>query len=97
MIVSFKDEATEDIFNGVASKKALRACPQFLWANARRKLDQLNFATTLDDLRVPGGNQLEPLKGDREGQLSIRINQQYRICFIWMPEGATEVEIVDYH
>ncbi|XPM59718.1 MAG: type II toxin-antitoxin system RelE/ParE family toxin [Leptolyngbya sp. IPPAS B-1204] len=67
-----------------------------MWANARRKLDQLNFATTLDDLRVPGGNQLEPLKGDREGQLSIRINQQYRICFIWMPEGATEVEIVDY-
>lgn len=97
MIVSFKDEATADIFNGIASKKALKACPQSLWANARRKLDQLNFAANLEDLRVPPGNQLEALKGDRSGQFSIRINQQYRVCFVWMSEGATEVEIVDYH
>jgi len=97
VITSFKTEATEDIFNGVASKKALKACPQDRWDVARRKLDQLNFAVSLDDLRIPPGNQLEALQGDRDGQHSIRINQQYRICFTWTQEGAENVEIVDYH
>jgi toxin HigB-1 len=97
MIISFSDQATEDIFNGLASKKSLKACPKSLWATARRKLDQLNFTHSLDDLRVPPGNQLETLKGDRQGQFSIRINQQYRICFVWTQDGAYEVEIVDYH
>lgn len=64
---------------------------------ARRKLLQLQVATTLDDLRVPPGNRLEPLYGDRSGQHSIRINDQYRICFIWSDGGADAVEIVDYH
>jgi toxin HigB-1 len=97
MIISFKDEATEDIFNGVASKKALKVCPESRWNVARRKLDQLNFAVSLEDLKIPPGNQLEALQGDREGQHSIRINQQYRICFTWIEEGAEDVEIVDYH
>jgi toxin HigB-1 len=97
MIISFKNEATEDIFNGVASKKALKACPESRWNVAKRKLDQLNFAVSLEDLRIPPGNQLEALEGDRQGQHSIRINQQYRICFIWTDDGAENVEIVDYH
>ena len=62
-----------------------------------RKLAMLNRAGTLDDLRVPPGNHLEPLKGDRTGQFSIRINDQYRVCFVWTAEGPTDVEIVDYH
>jgi toxin HigB-1 len=69
-------------------------CVKSLWATARRKLDQLNFTHSLDDFRVPPGHQLEALKGDRQGQFSIRINQQYRICFVWMQDGAYEVEIV---
>ncbi len=62
-----------------------------------RKLDLLDAAETLDDLRVPPGNRLEALKGDRAGQYSIRINQQYRICFVWRENSAEDVEIVDYH
>ena len=64
---------------------------------ALRKLDQLDAAAVLSDLAVPPGNQLEPLKGTRAGQCSIRINDQWRICFVWMPDGAHDVEIVDYH
>jgi toxin HigB-1 len=64
---------------------------------ARRKLRQLEIAGRLDDLRVPPGNHLEALKGDRAGQHSIRINGQFRICFIWTPAGPEDVEIVDYH
>jgi len=64
---------------------------------ARRKLLQLNAASELASLRVPPGNQLEALKGDRKGQHSIRINDQWRLCFIWYEEGARQVEIVDYH
>ena len=64
---------------------------------AVRKLAQLDAATRLSDLVLPRGNRLEYLKGDREGQLSIRINRQWRICFIWTPDGPAEVEIVDYH
>ncbi|WP_026732352.1 type II toxin-antitoxin system RelE/ParE family toxin [Fischerella sp. PCC 9605] len=97
MIVSFKDKATEDIFDGNDSKDARKKCPVNLWEVAQRKLDQLNAAFSLDDMKVPPGNRLEALKGDRKGYYSIRINDQYRICFAWTPEGPCEVEIVDYH
>ena len=97
MIRSFKNSATEDIFNGVNSKAARRICPQSLWKIAAKKLDLLDSAETLDDLRIPPGNRLEALKGEREGQYSIRINEQYRICFFWTSASAEEVEITDYH
>jgi proteic killer suppression protein len=97
VIVSFKDEGTEDVFDGRDTKKARKACPRSIWSVARRKLDQINQAVELDDLRVPPGNRLEELKGDREGQHSIRINDQYRVCFTWTEGGAEEVEIVVYH
>jgi len=97
MIVAFKDQGTEDIFNGDNSRAARKTCPQFLWRIAIRKLDQLDSVATLDDLRVPPGNQLEALTGSRKGQHSIRINAQYRICFVWSDQGPDEVEIVDYH
>ena len=64
---------------------------------AARKLDQLEAAEALGDLRIPPGNRLEPLRGDRRGQYSIRINEQYRICFVWTEAGPSDVEIVDYH
>ena len=96
-IVSFADRGTEDIFDGVSSKVARRSCPQTLRAVARRKLDQLNAVTRLDDLRIPPNNRLEALRGDRRGQYSIRINDQYRVCFTWTPNGPARVEIVDYH
>lgn len=97
MIRSFRNQGTEDIFNGKNSKAARRLCPQNLWSIAARKLEQLDSAETLDDLRVPPGNRLEALARDRVGQHSIRINQQYRVCFIWTPSGPDEVEISDYH
>lgn len=97
MILSFKDVGTQDIFNGENTKSARKNCPQTLFDVAFRKLDQIDSAVELNDLRVPPGNRLELLKGDRTGQHSIRINDQYRICFIWTNNGATEVEIVDYH
>ena len=97
MILSFKDVGTQDIFNGENTKSARKICPQTLFDVAFRKLDQIDSAVELNDLRVPPGNRLEALKGDRTGQHSIRINDQYRVCFIWTNSGATEVEIVDYH
>ena len=97
MVRSFKNSATEDIFNGVNSKAARNLCPQILWKVATRKLDQLDSAEFLGDLRIPPSNRLEALKGDRRGQHSIRINEQYRICFIWTETGPRDVEIVDYH
>ena len=97
MIQSFKDRGTEDIFAGRDSKSARSACPGELWAVARRKLDQLNQAEVLTDLKAPPGNRLEKLKKDREGQHSIRINDQYRVCFHWTDRGPEDVEIVDYH
>jgi proteic killer suppression protein len=97
VIVSFKDEGTESVFDGRDTKKARKSCPQNLWRVARRKLDQINQAAELDDLQVPPGNRLEELKGDRKGQHSIRINEQYRVCFTWTERGAEGVEIVDYH
>jgi len=97
MILSFKDVGTEDIFNGENTKSARKTCPQTLFSVAFRKLDQIDSAVELNDLRVPPGNRLEALEGDRTGQHSIRINDQYRICFVWTKNGAVEVEIVDYH
>ena len=97
MIQSFRNQATEDIFNGVNSKSARNLCPQTLWRIAFRKLDQLDSVEGLEDLKVPPGNRLEQLKGDREGQYSIRINDQYRVCFYWTETGPKEVEIIDYH
>ena len=97
MIVSFRDKGTEDVFNGQASKAAMKSCPAILWRVARRKLDRLDSVIRLDELRVPPGNRLETLTGDRKGQQSIRINDQYRICFAWTDAGPADVEIVDYH
>ncbi len=85
------------MFNGIDSRRARAACPASLWAVARRKLDQLSVAHTLNDLNAPPANHLEALKRDRKGQHSIRINDQFRVCFRWTSEGPTEVEIVDYH
>jgi toxin HigB-1 len=97
VIQSFADAGTEDVFNGVDSRRARRVCPNSLWVIARRKLDRLDSAVSLSSLRVPPGNELEALKGDRRGQHSIRINGQYRICFVWGADGPSAVEIVDYH
>jgi proteic killer suppression protein len=97
MIRSFRDQATEDIFNGRDSKPARRRCPRGLWKIAARKLEQLDSADDLQDLRVPPGNRLEALSGNRAGQFSIRINVRYRICFTWTELGPADVEIVDYH
>ena len=97
MIKSFKDEGTEAIFNGRGSQKARKACPAKLWRVASRKLDQLDSAEHVKDLKIPPGNRMESLSGDRRGQHSIRINEQYRICFTWSDGGPYDVEIVDYH
>jgi proteic killer suppression protein len=97
VIRSFRDAGTEDIFNGANTRAARQACPESLWKVAFRRLDQLDSVTSLADLRVPPGNQLESLTGDRKGQWSIRINRQYRICFYWTELGPEQVEIVDYH
>jgi proteic killer suppression protein len=97
MIVAFNAAGTADVFNGERTKAAQKCCPQSLWKVARRKLDQLDSVVELGELRIPPGNRLELLVGDRKGQHSIRINDQYRICFIWTDSGPDEVEIVDYH
>ncbi len=97
MIESFADKATEDIFNGINSMAARRLLPKDLWNIAFRKLDQIDSATAINDLRIPPGNRLEALKAERAGQHSIRINDQYRVCFVWTKVGAANVEIVDYH
>jgi proteic killer suppression protein len=97
MIQSFRNRGTEDVFDGNSTRAARRACPSSLLKRARRKLDQLDSASRLQDLRTPPENRLEQLRGDREGQFSIRLDQQYRICFFWSELGPAEVEIVDYH
>jgi proteic killer suppression protein len=97
VIKSFLDKGTEGIFNRVRSKEARRTCPEQIWGVARRKLDQLNAVVSLASLRIPPGNQLEALKEDRRGQHSIRINAQYRVCFVWTDDGPERVEITDYH
>ena len=93
MIVSFRGSETERIWRGEFSRKL----PQDIQQIALRKLRMLNNAKVLRDLAVPPNNQLEALKGDRAGQHSIRINQQWRICFVWTEGGPDHVEIVDYH
>lgn len=93
MITGFKDRETEKIWEG----KASRRLPQDIQAVARRKLRMLNNAHSLDDLRIPPANRLEALKGKRKGQHSVRINDQWRICFVWADGNANKVEIVDYH
>lgn len=93
MIKSFKCKETEKIWNGRVS----RSFPGDIQDRALRKLRQLDASQTLDDLRNPPGNRLEALRGDRTGQLSIRINNQWRICFVWEDAEARDVEIVDYH
>jgi toxin HigB-1 len=97
VIGSFRDRGTEDVFDGDNTRAARRTCPQVNWPPARRKLDQLNRVDRLTDLRIPPGNRLEALPGHRAGQHSIRINQQYRICFVWRDGDAYDVEITDYH
>ncbi len=97
MIRSFSDKGTEDIFNGVNSKNARQKCPFNLLSIAIRKLDQLDSVVHLSELRIPPGNRFEALRGNKEGQYSIRINKQYRICFSWTDSGPIDVEIVDYH
>ncbi|MDZ4179597.1 MAG: type II toxin-antitoxin system RelE/ParE family toxin [Coriobacteriia bacterium] len=92
MIVSFRDSNTEALAGGKRVKRFVA-----FESVARRKLRQLEIAGRLDDLRVPPGNRLEALKGDRAGQHSIRINDQYRLCFVWTAAGPQDVEIVDYH
>ena len=92
MILSFADSETADLFAGKRVRRFAH-----LAAVAERKLQQLDSATTLDALRVPPGNRLEALAADRKGQHSIRINDQWRVCFVWMAEGVLDVEIVDYH
>jgi toxin HigB-1 len=97
MIVSFKDEGARDIWQGKDTRAARKTCPDTLWSAAIGKLNLLNRAEDVEDLRVPPGNRLEVLRGNRRGQHSIRINHQYRICFRWTDRGPAEVEIVDYH
>ena len=93
MIKTFADKETEKLFGRTFSKKL----PQNIQLAARMKLEILDAAEVLQDLRVPPGNRLERLSGDREGQHSIRINDQWRICFEWVENKARNVEIVDYH
>lgn len=93
MILSFRSRETEKIWHGDVS----RQFPVVIQHAARRKLRMLNNARRLDDLRAPPGNRLEALKGDRKGQHSIRINDQWRLCFTWSDAGPDNVEIVDYH
>lgn len=97
MIISFYNQATEDIFNGKNTKEARKLCPQSIWRVASRKLDQLDSVQALEELQVPPGNRLESLIGDRKGEYSIRINEQYRICFKWTDVEPFDVEITDYH
>lgn len=93
MIKSFKDKETEK----VCSREGSNKLPRDIQQNALRKLRMINNAKNLNDLRIPPANKLEKLKGDRESQYSIRINDQWRICFIWQDGSAYEVEITDYH
>jgi toxin HigB-1 len=93
MIRNFKDKKTQQVFE----RKRSRKLPSDIQQVALRKLRMLNRAETLQDLRVPPANRLERLVGDREGQYSIRVNDQWRICFLWEDGDALDVEIVDYH
>lgn len=93
MIINFKSDEAEIIFGGGRSRKL----PQDIQSVAFRKLGYVDSAGSLDDLRVPPGNRLEALQDDRKGQHSIRVNDQWRVCFVWENGNARDVEIVDYH
>ncbi|GHV92511.1 plasmid maintenance system killer protein [Spirochaetia bacterium] len=93
MIKSFNDKETEKIFNGMVSKKL----PLDIQVRAFNKLTAIHAASVIEDLRIPPSNHLEALKGGRKGQHSIRINDQFRVCFYWNDNSAENVEIVDYH
>lgn len=96
MIVSFGDAATEDLFHGRATSRVKRL-PTDVTRVALRKLDQLNAATKLDDLRSPPGNRLEALRGDLRGFHSVRVNDPWRLVFRWQGEEASQVRLTDYH
>jgi len=93
MIRSFADKRTAALFQGHAVKRMQKSLQQ----RAHEKLLMLDAATDLSDLRVPPGNRLEPLKSDRRGQYSVRVNDQWRVCFVWRGGNAHDVEVVDYH
>lgn len=93
MIRSFGDRDTERLWN----EERVRSYDPRILRTALRKLEQLHAAHTLDDLRLPPGNRLEALRGDRRGQHSIRINDQWRLCFVWKDGGADDVALIDYH
>jgi len=93
----FADQGTADIYHGVTSKRARQCLPEILWQRAATKIQMIIAAEALRDLQVPPSNRLEALQGNRKGQYSLRINQQYRICFSWSETGAYAIEIVDYH
>ena len=96
MIVSFGDNATEDLYHGARSAR-VRRIPQQIWRTACRKLDMIEYAEALRDLLVPPGNRLEALKGDMAGFHSIRVNDRWRVVFQWRGGAAHDVSIVDYH
>ena len=96
MIRTLADDTTRDIWNGVNSKAA-RRIPRDLWPNVRRKLDQIDAVTSLDDLKVPPGNRLHPLGGDMRGLHAVRVNDQYRIVFRFEGGDAFDVRCTDYH
>lgn len=93
MIQSFRSDDVKDVFEG----RQPRRFPANLFAAARRKLLQLDAAAMVEDMRIPPGNRLEALRGDRAGRWSVRVNYQFRICFTWGPQGPEDVEFVDYH
>jgi len=97
VIGSFKDKGTEDVYNNEDTRAARKACPREIWKVAQRKLQMIQNAVVLGDLKAPPNNKLEKLKGERIGQHAIRINNQYRVCFVWTEQGAEEVQIADYH
>jgi proteic killer suppression protein len=95
--MEFADRATRDLYNGAPSKAARKVVPAAFRQRALDKLTLLDAAVSLDQLKIPPGNRLETLRGDRTGRHSIRINDQFRICFQWTDAGPIDVEIVDYH
>jgi toxin HigB-1 len=99
LIISFANQETADIYNGVKSSKARKKLDPILWSIAQRKLDMINKAKRLDDLKIPPNNKLEKLEKDLKGKFSIRINDKWRIVFRWEQDkyGASEVEVIDYH
>ena len=97
MAITFLGRGTEDVYHGIDTKAARNVCPTGLARRARSKLFLIDDAESVRDLKIPPGNRLEQLRGHRRGQYSIRINDQFRICFRWTDAGARDVQIVDYH